>query len=141
MSVDLQVFLRRSAMPTPRAWLNAIVDHGFKVELDTDFDVETFTGFLPCKYAGEDAGFEYYSHRLSKTDRAELDLLESYDFAVTFVTHSDLREFVSSLICAGVLCKVSDGTLLDPQSGESYTAENVLEFVLSQIAECCKDLD
>jgi hypothetical protein len=30
------------------------------MELDTDFDVKAFSGFLPCKYVGEDAGFEYF---------------------------------------------------------------------------------
>jgi hypothetical protein len=30
-------------------------------DLDVDFDVEAFSGFLPCKYDGKPGGFEYFA--------------------------------------------------------------------------------
>src|SRR5215475_264995 len=60
MSVEIQVFLTGERMPTPEQWAETLRSHGFDVDLDTDFDVRDFSGFLPCKYKGMDAGFEYY---------------------------------------------------------------------------------
>ena len=59
MSVASSVFLMRSAMPTPKRWAAAIREAGFALKLDEDFDVETFSGFLPCEYEGVAAGLEY----------------------------------------------------------------------------------
>ena len=123
-------------MPTPIKWAHAIVDAGFDVQLDPDFDVDNFTGFLPCKNGGIDSGFEYFSDPLSATDRQELGLQDSPDFSVTFCTGSDVREFITSLISAGVLCSICAGTLLDPQSGDSYHDGNVLDWVRGEVAAC-----
>jgi hypothetical protein len=61
VSVDLIVYLRRSAMPSPSAWQQAIRATGLSVELDHDFDPDTFSGFLPCKLRGAKSGFEYFA--------------------------------------------------------------------------------
>ena len=37
------------------------------------------------------------------------------DSVVSFVTHSDFREFATSVIASGVLCAMSDGVLFDDQ--------------------------
>ena len=134
MSVDLNVFLNRSMMPTPTQWAQAIIDSGFDTEMDSDFDVDDFMGFLPCKHGGVDSGFEYYSDTVSPADRTELDLPNLIDFSVTFVTGSNIRESMTSLISAGVLCKLSGGTLHDPQSGDSYSADTVLDWIRVEIA-------
>ena len=52
MSVEIQVFLAGERMPTPEQWAETLRAHGFDVDLDTDFDVRDFSGFLPCKYKG-----------------------------------------------------------------------------------------
>ena len=134
MSVDLTVYLRRSAMPTPSAWQDAIAASGLPVELDTDFDPDTFSGFLPCTIRGAASGFEYFADELSADDAAELDAPQGSDFSVTLVTHSDLKEFVCSAVAAGVLAKVSGGLLFDPQSGDSIPADEALAWSIEQIA-------
>ncbi len=134
MSVDLIVYLRRSAMPTPARWQRSVGDAGFPVELDTDFDVETFSGFLPCKFRGADSGFEYFSTSVDERERAEAGTPSGVDFAVTLATHSDPREFASSLLVSGALCHVSGGRLVDPQSGESISSERVLGWVREQLS-------
>ena len=72
MSVDLIVYLRRSAMPTPAAWQQAIRDGGFPVKMDTDIDPDTFSGFLPCELRGAVSGFEYFAAPLSDKKAVEL---------------------------------------------------------------------
>ncbi len=136
MSVDLNVFITRSQMPTPSQWAHAIRDAGFDVQLDTDFNVDTFMGFLPCKYKNIDAGFEYYSRTLADEERAEIGVAKCCNYSVTFVTGSDMHEFITSLVSAGVLCKISGGTFFDPQSGDAYSADQILDWVRAQVQEC-----
>ncbi len=120
MSVEIQVFLRRSRMPAPADWASAIRQR-FELEMDADFDVDEFTGFLPCRYQGEEAGFEYYAEPISVeallqdgvVDDEEAAALGDIDFLVTFVTHSDLREYAASLIAAALLAELAGGHLAD----------------------------
>jgi hypothetical protein len=140
MSVDLNVYLTRSKMPTPPKWAQAIAESGFQMEMDTDFDVDSFTGFLPCKFRGEETGFEYYSDPLTKEDQLDLGLPDSYDFSITFVTHADLRELAISVIASGVLCSIVQGVLCDPQSGESWSGKAVLSWIRAELAEIEKGL-
>ncbi len=135
MSVDLTVYLPRSAMPSPARWAQAIRDAGFPVELGADFDVDVFTGYLPCQFRGKPAGFEYYSALVSRDECARLGLPAVCDFAVTLVTHADLREFATSLIAGSVLCQKSGGQLHEPQAGESYGPGDVLDWARQTLAE------
>ena len=119
MSIDLNVYLRRASMPSPAAWKQAIREAGFPVDLDDDFDPDSFSGFLPCKLRDMVSGFEYFSGQLSEADCLAVARVGS-DFSVTFVTHSDLREFACSAAASSVLALASGGMLIDPQSGESF---------------------
>jgi hypothetical protein len=135
VSIDLTVYLRRSAMPTPSAWQQAIAATGLPVELDTDFDPDTFTGYLPCKLRGVDAGFEYFSDSLSPEDAASLDAPPGVDYSVNLVVHSDPRELASAVVAAAALASASGGLLVDPQSGESYPAAEALSWAATQFAD------
>jgi hypothetical protein len=134
VSVDLIVYLPRASMPTPARWAEAIRDAGFPVELEADFDPDTAVGFRPCQYDGAPAGFEYYSSLLSERERQELGAPAGCDFSVNLVTHSDLREFATSLIAASVLCHLSGGVLVDPQVGDRQPASGVLAWAREQLA-------
>src|ERR1051325_456994 len=128
MSFDLFVYLRRSAMPTPREWYRGIKESGFPVDLETDFDRDEHTGFLPCNFRGQQSGFEYSSRRLDDDEKRECEIPDDLDFVVTFATGANLREFATSLIAAGTLCWLAVGILVDPQSGESYRAEKEMKI-------------
>jgi hypothetical protein len=106
VSVDLMVYMPRASMPTPVRWAKAIADAGFPVELESDFDPFTATGFRPCRFRGVLSGFEYYCRRVSEAEQRDLELPSKYDLYVNLVTHSDLREFATSLISACVLCAI-----------------------------------
>ena len=135
MSVDLIVYLRRSAMPTPSEWQQAITATGLPVELDTDFDPDTFNGFLPCKLRGVVSGCEYFAGPMSPAEASEVGAPPGSDFSVTLVTHSDLKEFACSAVAAGALAQASSGLLVDPQSGESFPATDAAGWAAEQFAE------
>lgn len=128
MSVDLTVYLARAKMPTPVRWAKAIREAGFPADLDADFDVDTFSGFLPCAYDGKPGGFEYFAGQVTDEDRVDLSLPAEYDFSVTFATHSDMRGFATSVIAAAVLCQLAGGQLSDPQTGEGVAASQALSW-------------
>ena len=117
MSVEMIAKLAADRMPTPQQWQEAISKHGFDLKMDTDFDVAAFGGFLPCEFEWQEAGFEY-SYRLSG---ASLE--------ISLITHSDLREFISSAIAGAVLVHMTDGTLIDPDDVErQYRGEEALAY-------------
>lgn len=133
MSVNLHVFLERKSMPTPPDWAKAIIDAGFDADLDSDFDVDRFCGFLPCRFEGAESGFEYLAGPIESADG--LSLPENFDFEVTFSTHSNRRELSSSVVAAAVLCKVTNGVLFDPQAGDRVTAEQATAWARELLAE------
>jgi hypothetical protein len=128
VSVCLTVYLVRAKMPTPSRWATAIREAGFPADLDADFEVDTFSGFLPCAYDGKPGGFEYFAGRVTDEDRVDLGLPAEYDFSVTFATQSDMREFATSVVASGVLCQVAGGQLSDPQAGENVAASQALSW-------------
>ena len=122
-------------MPTPAGWQRAIHEAGFPIELDTDFDLDTFRGFLQCKLRGTVSGFEYFASQMSEPEATEMGAPSGSDFSVTIVTHSDMRECACSVVAAGALAFASRGLLVDPQSGESYTPTEVMSWAAEQFAE------
>lgn len=133
MSVEFTVYMSRKAMPSPREWAKSIVEAGFPAELHVRFDVDAFSGFLPCAFDGAEAGFEYESGAIELVDG--LDLPEDFDFSVTFATHSDMRELAASVVSAGVLCSVTGGVLVDPQADVAVQGSDAIEWVREQLEE------
>jgi hypothetical protein len=136
MPADLHVYLPRSSMLAPEQWAAAIIDAGYEAQLDPDFDVDTFNGFLRCSYKGEPAGFEYDSDHLTDNDREALALPAKYDFVVSFITGSSIRDFITSLIASVVLCSQTGGLFSDPESGDRIPAGLVLQMLKSKVSEC-----
>lgn len=133
MSYDLMVYLKRSDMPAPSVWRKAITDAGFPVILDDDFDVFSFTGFLPCPVNGEPAGFEYYVATTSSEDIAELGLAPELGLSVQFVIGSRPLELTAALAASSVLASVSGGVLADPQEGEVIGANDAINWANAQL--------
>ena len=135
MSYDLLVYLKRSDMPAPVAWRDAIVAAGFPVSLYTDFDVDSFTGFLPCPVNNEVSGFEYYVSAVDSNQAASLQLPAGTDFSVQFSIGARPLEMVSALAASSVLAAVSGGTLNDPQTGESILGEAAVDWAKSELTK------
>jgi hypothetical protein len=135
MSYDLVVYLKRENMPSTTAWHSSILEAGFPAKLDSDFDVDSFAGFLPCPVNGEISGFEYYSSTLSPEEAEELEAPSGSDFSIQFCIGSRPLELVSALAASSVLAAISGGVLNDPQAGENIPSENAVAWAKSQLAE------
>ena len=135
MSMELIVYLKHSAMPTLSNLQQAIHDAEFPLQLDPDIDLNSHSGFLPCKLRGAESGFEYFVRRLSGSEAAEVGTPSDSNFSVTLVTHSNLQECACAVVAAGVIARVTGGLLVDPQSSESFAATDALGWAKEQFAD------
>ena len=135
MSYDLLVYLKRSDMPTPVEWRDAVVAFGFPVTLHTDFDVDSFTGFLPCPVNDQMSGFEYYASVFDPNDAQSPQLSTGTDFAVQFSIGARPLEVVSALAASSVLAAISRGVLNDPQSGELILGNEAVDWARSELTK------
>lgn len=126
MSVTNRVFLDPARMPSTTEWARAIRAEGFAMDLDVNFDPETFSGFLPCVHQGHPSGFEYFYQSPAAPSDARRAADQTCE--VAFVTHSDLRELVAGMIASGVLALLSDGVVWSDESGESFSARDAVEL-------------
>jgi hypothetical protein len=128
-------------MPSPARWAQAIREAGFPADLDADFDVDTFSGFLPCTYDGKPGGFEYFAGPLADEDRDEMGVSAAHDFSITFATHSDMRGLATSVVAAAVLCQITGGTLVNQQAGEQLAASEAVGYAREMLESMKGDLD
>lgn len=129
MSVTMRVLLDPARLPSTAAWAREIRSQGFAMDLDVGFDPKTFSGFLPCVHQGRPAGFEYFFQPDAELD---VDVRQAAGrtrtLEISFVTHSDMRELVSSMIASGVLALLSDGVVWSDESGEAFSARDALDL-------------
>ncbi|WP_431112991.1 hypothetical protein [Variovorax paradoxus] len=137
MSVENNVFMHASKLPTPEAWAEAIKAAGFELDIDSEFSWDDFEGFLPAKYKGRDAGFElakedFYLAELTNDERVEVG---DRPVLVSLITHSDMREYISSMIAAAVLCAIADGKLAEGREPPFIGAEAAIEWARGSMPE------
>jgi hypothetical protein len=135
MSYDLLVYLKRLNMPSPEAWRAYISGAGFPVTLDTEFDIDSFSGFLPCQVNGETSGFQYYPSVMSPEEARVLGLEVGVDFRIQFSIGPQPLELVSALAASSVLAATSGGTLKDPQVDASLAADAAVSWARAQLSQ------
>jgi hypothetical protein len=117
MSIVVEVRFPSGRLPTPQVWQDSIVSNNFAVEIDSDFDPVTFKGFLPARYQGQPAGFEYY-----------YDPGADGKSCVSLVWAGRIREAVSGIIAAACLCHLTKGYLIDTEAGETIEAPSAIDW-------------
>lgn len=138
MSVDIHVILEREKLVTPAEWQAGIEHHGFALELDTDFDPQEFYGFLPCRYQGQQAGFQYDLSELDPEwlEPSEVPLVGTRDTVLRFTTHGSLEDLVCAMIAASVLCVLTDGLLPEgAEEGQFIGADGAIAHARAHEAE------
>ena len=108
------------------------------MQLDKDFDVRAFSGFLPAVYCGRKAGFEFslFDVNLDEFDGAKREAARKWTKGVELTTHSDVAEAVSAAIAGGVLAELAGGVLHDDQSGETFQPNEAAEWSKAIETEC-----
>lgn len=132
------VHLPRSSMPTAEQWAEAIGNSGFPVAMEADFDVDSFVGFVPCRYEGIASEFWYHSQ---SEQGAETEAPAGCDFSVFLEGDPEFREVATVLTAASVLCHLSGGLLINSLTGDSCPAESVLDWVRVELVHLEQELD
>jgi hypothetical protein len=117
MSIEVEVRFPSARLPSPQVWQDSISDNNFAVDIDCDFDPVTFTGFLPARYRGKPAGFEYYY---------ECESVEQSCVSLRWAGRA--HEAVSGLIAAACLCHLTAGQLMDTEAGETLEPGSVIAW-------------
>ncbi|MCP1572305.1 hypothetical protein J2S30_000684 [Herbaspirillum rubrisubalbicans] len=111
----------------------AIAEAGFPVILYEDFEVLSFSGFLPCHVDGILAGFEYYAMSVSSEEISELALPSQMDFSVLFCIGSAPLEMTTALVASSVLASISGGFLVDPQERTVIHTRDAIHWASSRL--------
>jgi len=135
MSVTSTTFIAARDLPTAKAWAAAIRAHGFALALPVNIDIAHHAGWLPCRYADEPSGFElfvrtaaeYLDEQHVPADDARRSVCGDDTLAVSFVSHSAMRDLVSAEIASAVLARLGHGKVWSDEAGELMTAAEALE--------------
>lgn len=133
MSIETRVIFERARLPTAAEWADAIVQAGYPLELDREFDPATFSGFLPCVYQGDESGFEYFFGEAADALPGDPSALAERNAAAFFITHSDVTDLATATIAASVLAALTDGVLFDCEGGELVEASSVRRWADTQL--------
>lgn len=128
MSFDLSVHFSTERLPSPQQWQTAIAERGFPLKIDTDLDIVTLKGFLPCEYQDKAGGFESLYSILSPDDLRYLEIPETFPSQVLLSAHSPKEEFLSAVIAAAVLAEMTGGLLMDPQEGKTHEGAEAIAW-------------
>lgn len=135
MSYDLSVEFRKENMPTPEEWRDAIIKAGFPAELYVDFEPQTFSGFLPCPYEGEISGFEYYWIPEDEHEASVADDKSYFDTSILFSIGSRPLELRSALAASSILAEMTDGKLVDNQTGDVISGPAAVQWARSLLSQ------
>lgn len=136
MSSSVYIMFKEEKIIDPPAWQNAIKNEGFDLELSKDLNMNGSDGFLPGKYKGQKAGFEYYISKKFKIEECFSenlhqkirDNLEDRDTFVELVFYSELIDVAATAIAGAVLCKLTDGIIYDDGEDQIVTAAQAIEW-------------
>ena len=138
----MAVIFNKANIISPLAWQQCIAKEGFDLDLDTEFDLKVFEGYLPAVYRSVKSGFEYYFSDVIEPGDFDNDnhLISGKDAYVSFITYSNFRECACAMIAAAVLCKNVDGVLCD--SGEDFIPKDeVILWANKGESDCLNQLN
>ncbi len=132
--ISYNVFLDRARLPAADDWARVIREAGFEVQLSTDFEPGSHSGYLPCP--DERSGFEYYLESFTAP---------AFEIGETGAKAIGQRNAVASLrfsgrpadrsaavAAAATLAAMSDGVLFDTESGHFIAADKALAWARNE---------
>ena len=128
MSVDLFVVLRSDQLPTVAGWQFELDRLDAPVQLAQDVDPAAHSGFWPVSIDGAASGFEFLTGSIPDClgDLAPSDIGDR-DLVAMFTTHSDMTELRCSMLAASGLASLTDGLIVDGETGDLTTVEELLD--------------
>lgn len=132
--ISYNVFLDRERLPTGADWARMIREAGFDVQLATEFEPTSHSGYLPCP--DDRTGFEYYLESFAAPT------LEIGDVGAQVIgerkTVASLRfsgrpaDQTAATAAAATLTAMTDGVLFDTEPGHFIGANEALAWARNE---------
>lgn len=138
MSLEQHAFLRRCSVPSREAWQTAILRLGFDMQLGPNLNPFEDSGFLPCKLAGNDSGFEIYYDPAAEVSIAYpglKDKIAGRDYSISFRWGGDMIECACVLIASAALAKSFDAAVYCPGDNLFYGPEDLVREAQKAVAQ------
>jgi hypothetical protein len=123
------LYLMRNDAPGRKPLQEAIGALKFKLVLDESYAPFETSGYLPCTFEGEDAGFDIRFSEL-RPDLSRFPALAARiggrDAAMAFRWSGDARERASALIVSAALAQAFGALAHDPESDTVYGAAELV---------------
>ncbi|NOK61520.1 MAG: hypothetical protein GFH27_549311n73 [Chloroflexi bacterium AL-W] len=130
MSVENFVFINDSDLPEVNTVNQKLSEMQVDLVLDAQIDPRTHNGYWSATFHGNNSGFGWTYDNVSSVQKAFQDKSK----VITLVTGNDLQELCCALYVAGAIASLSDGIVLDGDSGETMDAEGIL-MIAQEILE------
>ncbi|MBG3012900.1 hypothetical protein [Proteus faecis] len=134
MSQDFNIYLSSKSLPSPFEWQAEIAKVNKSLIMDTDFDLLTYSGFLPCQLDNKITGFEYYSWFIDDEHKKEINI-PNVDFCILFSVGSHPFELITAVTLAYSLVKLTDGILSNAQKGIHIPPSQIDSWKIKILAE------
>ena len=131
MSIQQYAFLNKDKVPSRDAWQESIDKCGFDFQLYPNLKPFENSGFLPCKFMGDDGGFEIYYFPTSDLPDKFKNIANGRDFCISFRFGSSVVEGASAMIASYALAKYFDAVI----SSEGEAPPENLDALLMETNE------
>jgi hypothetical protein len=128
--ISYNVFLKRDRLPVAGDWARTLRDAGFDVQMSTEFDTRTHSGYVPCP--DERIGFEYYVEFFT-TPTLEIGAtgaraIGDRDAVVSLRFSGRAADRAAAVAAAATLAASTDGVLFDTESGHFIASDQALAW-------------
>ena len=132
--ITYSVFLDRARLPAPADWARLIREGGFDVQLSTDFDPATHSGYLPCP--DDRTGFEYYLESFTapsfEIGDAGARAIGPRNSVATLRFSGRSSDRAAATAAAATLAATTDGVLFDTELGHFIAADEALAWARNE---------
>lgn len=143
MALEHFVYLAKNRLPTPQQWQMALRMSRSALKMDLDFELDTFSGYLPCVWKKKSCGFEYIFEEIEQSTRADLEfeLAPEWDAVVCFRHSTNPLDTMACCWAAASLALFSGGGLWAEDRDDLMVGETCTKWVRHQVKELERGLD
>lgn len=135
--ISYNVFLDRDRLPAASDWARTIREAGFDVQLSTEFEPGSYSGYLPCP--DDRTGFEYYlesftapTYKLGEIDEAGVKAIGQRHTVASLRFSGRPTDRSAAVAAAATLTAMTDGVLFDSEPGHFIAADEALAWARNE---------
>lgn len=132
--ISYNVFLDRDRLPAATDWARVIREAGFEVQLSTEFEPGSHSGYVPCP--DDRTGFEYYLESFA-TPTLEIGevgarAIGQRHTVVSLRVSGRPADRTAAAAAAATLTAMTDGVLFDTEPGHFIAADQALAWARNE---------